>query len=145
MSTDAYNLRRVMDEYLGGSETRYRHTFNRRFLYSEGMQAVAQAAGAYWLLDKVAFELAPLYAKAWLEGNTTIGIVKFTVPTEESKTRQPRLYPVLTLSLANGEPPAYEQALDFTTFPEGDWVFYLSTDEISPDSYVTIMYLRQED
>jgi hypothetical protein len=139
MAYDAQDLRRLMQEFSGGSDQRYRHTFNRRFIYTEGVQAVAEAAGAYWLLDKVALELAPLYAKAWLEGNASIGIVKFTVPKDGTEQR-----PVVILSLADDAPPAYELALDFTTFPEGDWVFFLGTDEIGPESYVTTMYLPQE-
>lgn len=142
MAYDAQDLRRLMQEFSGGSDQRYRHTFNRSFIYTGGVQAVAEAAGAYWLLDKVALELAPLYAKAWLEGKAGIGIVKFTVPAAESQDKQ--LRPVVTLSLADDAPAAYEQALDFTTFPEGDWAFFLGTDEIGPDSYVTTMYLPQE-
>lgn len=144
MAYDAQDLRRLMQEFSGGSDQRYRHTFNRRFIYTEGVQAVAEAAGAYWLLDKIALEVAPIYARAWLEGNASIGIVKFSVPTAESAAQQPRLYPVVTLSLADDAPAAYEQALDFTTFPEGEWLFFLGTDEIGPDSYVTTMYLPQE-
>jgi hypothetical protein len=139
MAYDAQDLRRLMQEFSGGSDKRYRHTFNRRFIYTEGVQAVAEAAGAYWLLDKVALELAPLYAKAWLEENASIGVVKFTVPKDGAGSR-----PVVVLSLADDAPPAYEQALDFTTFPEGEWVFFLGTDEVGPESYVTTMCLPQE-
>jgi hypothetical protein len=37
-----------------GSEQVYRHSLMRNMLYTEGVQYLAEKAGAYWLLDKVA-------------------------------------------------------------------------------------------
>src|SRR5713226_1913659 len=37
-----------------GSETWYRHGFNRDVLYTDGAQHVAEHGGAYWLLDEIA-------------------------------------------------------------------------------------------
>ena len=37
-----------------GSENWYRHSLNRDILYTEGAQYVAEAGGAYWLLDEIA-------------------------------------------------------------------------------------------
>lgn len=37
-----------------GSETWYRHAINRKILYTEGAQFVAERGGAYWLLDEIA-------------------------------------------------------------------------------------------
>ena len=37
-----------------GSERWYRHAINRKVLYTEGAQHVAEAGGAYWLLDEIA-------------------------------------------------------------------------------------------
>jgi hypothetical protein len=36
-----------------GSETIYRHSIFRKFVYTEGVQYVAIQAGAYWLLDYI--------------------------------------------------------------------------------------------
>lgn len=38
-----------------GSETWYRHSLVRHIRYTEGAQHVAEAGGAYWLLDEIAF------------------------------------------------------------------------------------------
>ena len=35
-----------------GSENWYRHSLNREILYTEGALYVADAGGAYWLLDE---------------------------------------------------------------------------------------------
>ena len=37
-----------------GSEQFYRHSINRKVVYSEGTRHVAEAGGAYWLLDELA-------------------------------------------------------------------------------------------
>lgn len=42
-------------ERFTGSEQFYRHAFVRKVLYTEGAKYVANAAGAYWLLDEIAF------------------------------------------------------------------------------------------
>lgn len=36
-----------------GSETFYRHSLFRGFVYTEGVQYLAEKAGAYWLLDHI--------------------------------------------------------------------------------------------
>lgn len=37
-----------------GSETFYRHAINRKVVYTEGAHHVAEAGGAFWLLDEIA-------------------------------------------------------------------------------------------
>jgi hypothetical protein len=38
-----------------GTEQWYRHGLSRNILYTEGAKYVADTAGAYWLLDEIAF------------------------------------------------------------------------------------------
>lgn len=54
-------------DFSGDSETIYRHPIARATLYTEGVRHMAEAGGAYWLLDKIAFEqTAPeLQAQPW--------------------------------------------------------------------------------
>lgn len=37
-----------------GTERWFRHRINRKMLYTEGAQFLAERAGAYWLLDEIA-------------------------------------------------------------------------------------------
>jgi hypothetical protein len=37
-----------------GSDTIYRHTLNRRMLYTVGVKYVAETGGAHWLIDDIA-------------------------------------------------------------------------------------------
>ena len=38
-----------------GTETYYQHSLSRRVLYTDGAKHVADNAGAYWLIDEIAF------------------------------------------------------------------------------------------
>lgn len=48
----AYALKAELRHFTG-SETFYRHSLFRGFIYTEGVQYLAEKAGAYWLLDYI--------------------------------------------------------------------------------------------
>ena len=37
-----------------GSETFYRHSLSRKYIYTQGVKYLADKAGAYWLIDQIA-------------------------------------------------------------------------------------------
>ncbi|MDH5723433.1 MAG: hypothetical protein OEY94_08955 [Alphaproteobacteria bacterium] len=47
-----------------GSENWYRHALNRKVLYTDGAQYLAEQGGAYWLLDTIAIAQAHIKAVA---------------------------------------------------------------------------------
>ncbi len=46
-----------------GSEQFFRHGLSRAHIYTEGAQFLAERAGAYWLLDKIALHGSPAIAR----------------------------------------------------------------------------------
>lgn len=130
----ATDLKQVMDQYLGGSETRYRHWANKKFIMSEGLRAVAQTAGAHWWEDLLALEVAPIVLKAFLAGEHAFGIVRLSVAEGRANA---------ALSLQDDVPPAWSKSIDFTDFPEGEWTFYLGIDE-GPSGFVVTGFIPQE-
>ena len=42
-------------KHFTGSESFYRHPLNRKIVYTEGVQYLAEKANAYWLLDYIVF------------------------------------------------------------------------------------------
>lgn len=54
MKSEAKQLTQVDLDQFTGSESFYRHSINRRVLYTEGAQYLAEHGGAYWLLDEIA-------------------------------------------------------------------------------------------
>lgn len=132
--TTAADLKQVMDQYLGGSETRYQHWANKQFIMSEGLRAVAQVAGAHWWEDVLALEVAPLVLKAFLAGEHAFGIVQLAVSGGKATAH---------LSLEDDAPPAWSKTIDFTDFPDGEWSFYLGIDE-GPGGFVVTGFIPQE-
>jgi hypothetical protein len=145
MACIAQDLVAEMNQFVGGSEDRYRHAFNRKLIYTGGVQAMAERAGAYWLIDTIAISIAPIYAKAWLADETGIGVVTLKVFTDAERA-QDRSLPAarVSLSLKDEAPAAFTQDIALTDFPEGEWQLFLGTDQIARDSYVTTVCLPQE-
>jgi hypothetical protein len=129
-------LTAVMDQYLGGSEGRTRHYFNPRLIFTEGVKAVADAAGAYWLLDIVATEVAPICLRMWEQEQEHMAFLHVQVAHEGA---------TLWLDRDMGEPRLWERRIEFTDFPTGNWMFYLAIDGIvDPSQDVVVAMLPQE-
>lgn len=130
-------LRALMDSYSGGSEGRTRHMFNRRMIFTEGVDAVFSKAGAYWLSDIVATEVAPICLKLWDDKRTTMTFLRVDVNADSACH--------LCLEEDDNMPPLWQRDIEWTTFPEGRWTFYLGIDGIidSPQE-VLVMLLPQE-
>lgn len=134
--TTSDKLKAVMDQFYGGSDGRYRHWANRRFIYTEGIKAMAEEAGAFWLLDIVATEVAPLCLKRWQDLDDPTSFLKFQVKADQI---------VIALIRDTGELPLWSRSLNFTDFPEGEWTFELAIDGlVDPNQDVLVMLLPQE-
>lgn len=132
------DLQALMDKFYGGSDGRYRHWAHRRFIYSEGINAVADHVGAHWLLDIVATEVAPLLIQRWETGHLHSHFLRVKVECSKAAT--------ITLERDIDAPLPWRRDLQFTTFPEGEWVFKLAMDGvIAAPTEVLVMCLLQED
>lgn len=134
MSCDAQTLQNTIQSFAGGSDKRYRHALNRRAIYTEGMKAVADTAGAHWLISDTIIFAVPKFAKAWLAREVGTGFVKLTVTGSTAR---------MELILSDDKEPELLQAIPYTDFPEGEWTFYLGTDQ-DEDGYLTTLYLPSE-
>lgn len=90
-------------KHFTGSETFYRHSLNRKILYTEGVQYLAEQAGAYWFIDLIAsMQLDPkVAAEEFQSWKLTVG---------DNHTG------MVTCDDGNGN-WVYEKRLDFTDFP----------------------------
>lgn len=118
---DSHDLKQVIYSFFGGSERRVRHPLNRRFIYTEGVDTVAQRAGAYWLLDIIATECVPLLLREHEVHGEWMLFVYFHVSDGAG---------VLELKRDENEPTLWSRDIDYTDFPAGDWLFYLSMDGV---------------
>jgi hypothetical protein len=105
-----------------GSTNFYRHGLVREVLYTEGVEYVGEAAGAYWLLDEIA--LAPRYVIPIKSEDFQVWDLK--VEADQSA--------ILTCGDGNGL-EVYSKPLPFTDFPEpgirffyANWAIHLQSE-----------------
>jgi hypothetical protein len=99
-----------------GSETWW-HPMNAKVLYTDGAKYVAEAGGAYWLLDEIA--LAQKYEPA--VAREGFQLWKLTVKADRTAT--------LVCEDGNGN-AVYTNEFEFTDFPLDEIKFYFTNDTI---------------
>jgi hypothetical protein len=142
MSMTAEKFQQLLDDSVGGSDERYMHPLNQEFTFTMGVLNALHPVDGRWFVDLVAMKVAPLYAKAWLAGEASVGVVKVEVFAPGQHAEAARV----TLSLEDDVPVAFSELVEVCDFPVGVWSFYLGTDSAAPNSsrYLTNLYLPQE-
>ena len=105
-----------------GSTNFYRHGLVREVLYTEGLEYVAEAAGAYWLLDEIALAqryIIPVKAEDFQVWDLKVGVNQSAM---------------LICDDGNGR-EVYAKQIPFTDFPEpgirfyyANWVIHLPSE-----------------
>ena len=104
-----------------GTESYYQHPLNRRFLHTDGVQHFATQAKAFWLIDAVAIGV---------HGNP--GAVPSIVPDTDwfATVRLVAEDAKAILYIEDGNDlPHYQEEIEFTTCPDGEWKFFLAEAE----------------
>jgi hypothetical protein len=104
------NLSANLNQFTG-SEQWFRHPLNRKVLYTEGAQYLAEHGSAYWLLDAIAF--AQIQVKCVTAEAFQVWTLR--VDTDHSAT--------LTCDDGNGN-IVFRQLLDYTDFPLAEVKLY---------------------
>lgn len=100
-----------------GSEQWYRHALVRDVLFTDGAKYVADAGGAYWLLDEIA--LAQRYEKS--VSGEEFQLWKLAVKADQTAT--------LTCDDGNGN-IVFSKLIEFTDFPLPEISFYCTNKTI---------------
>lgn len=102
--------------YFTGTEQLYRHGLVRHILYTDGVQHVAEAGEAYWLVDKIACNQleAKIAAQEFQLWTLTVAV---------------DLTAVLTCTDGNGNTIA-EEKIGYTDFPLPEMKFYVTNNTI---------------
>lgn len=87
-----------------GTEQWYRHPVVKNILYTDGIKYVAERAGAYWLIDEIAFLQTNLSVK-----NEEFQVWTLIVNLEKSSA-------ILACDDGNGW-PVYTKQIGYTDFP----------------------------
>lgn len=100
-----------------GTENWYRHPIRRNILYTDGIQYLAEKAGAYWLIDEIAFnQMQPRI------GSEEFQVWTLSVNLEESNA-------VLTCDNGNNK-ILFSKKITFTDFPLENVRLYFSNNVI---------------
>jgi hypothetical protein len=100
-----------------GSEQWYRHPLVRKVVYTDGARHVAEAGGAYWLIDEIAFgQSVPAVAAEAFQ------VWKLTVDLGASSA-------VLTCDDGNDR-VVFSKQIEFTDFPLPEIRFYFINNTI---------------
>lgn len=99
-----------------GSETFYRHGLVRKIIYTEGVQHLAEAGEAYWLLDKIACaQLERRHAEQEFQ------VWDLKVNTDRSAT---------LVCTDGNENPVSTEHITFTDFPLSEIKFFVANNTI---------------
>ncbi|CAD6880651.1 hypothetical protein [Methylomonas albis] len=114
---DSTELRTALSQFTG-TELWYRHSLNKRMLYTDGIRYFAKNGGeigAYWLLDKTALEICPLLDRT----NQAFDVVSVIVNLDHSAD---------IIVTDGNEEPLLRLDINFTDLQNGEWRFYLIED-----------------
>jgi hypothetical protein len=106
-----------LHQFAGGTSHWYRHLMNRKVTYTDGAKYVAEAGGAYWLLDEIA--LAQRFEKE-VEGQE-FQVWKLTVKPDRTAT--------LACEDGNGN-EIFRKDIEFTDFPLEDITLWFANGTI---------------
>ena len=115
------NVLNELHQFTGTTQW-FRHGFNRKVLYTEGVQYLAEQAGAYWLVDEIALaqgHVAPVKA-------TPFQVWQLSVKDRAA-----------TLVCEDGDgTTVYSKLIKFTDFPEpGIRLFFTDNVLMLPSEY----------
>lgn len=130
-------LRALLDESRNGCNEYIRHPLARKFIYTDGVQEVADLCGAYWLLDIIGTEAVPALFRERQDSFATVALIEFDVKDDGGYIRA---------TVDDDHPAIWKKAIDYTDFPAGSWIFKLGLDGVLiPGEEVAVMCLLSED
>lgn len=107
----AEELRSLLAESRNGANDFLHNPLFRGFIYTDGAKEVAELCGAYWLLDKLGAEVAPLLLRKVNEGELALAFLHMTVQGRKAFLRVS----------GHGDETLWSTDIGYTDFPEGEW------------------------
>lgn len=112
MTTNTKTLTLDDLSHFAGDLERYRHPLARNVIYTPGVQHVAEAGQAYWLIDAIASYLSPTFVKKAATTDARIrGMQFWKLTVSDNNTAALRGF------ADSGVPPFVEQEIPFADFP----------------------------
>ena len=110
-ATRAAEIKAELAHYCGTTEVYRVAAAGKRMVYTEGVRAMAQLCGAYWLIGEIQYGLSSRQmAEATSKDERLRDMVFFDLSVEDREG-------VLTARADSCEPLAYHKEVEFTDFP----------------------------
>jgi hypothetical protein len=116
-----------------GDSIRYRHPLNPKVIYTPGVQYLAEAGGAYWLIDAIASYFGSMEMLKGQASDSRLRSLQFWQLQRDGDQA------TLTARADSGVAPFITQHIDYTDFPMEDveiwagfdgsvWTLYLPSE-----------------
>lgn len=111
----------LIDELRGftGTDEWHRHGLNRRLIYTDGVQYLAEAAGAYWLIDIVASYVGSNQWRTALRQDERFEGMSFWTLTVKDRSGK------VSARVDSDCPALIVQKIEYTDFPLDEISLYL--------------------
>lgn len=127
--TTKERAQRVLDQSRNGCNSYFGHPLVPKFIYTEGVRELAQAASCFWLLDLLAIPLLKAVKEDPNANNGSMVILTLTKYSQDAKA-------TLEASSADDAPPFWTYDVDWTDFPLDSLTLYAQWDG---DVLITIL------
>ena len=119
----ANEIQEGLAQFIGDPE-RYRHPLNHRLIYTPGVDYLAEAAEAYWLIDVVASWLgSPKYRRAIKKDDRIEWMSFWRLEVNEDRSCS------VTARADDGVEPFIRQDIEYTDFPLKSIDLFVQWDE----------------
>lgn len=112
MSVDIVDLKAELAQFSGSSQF---YMANKRIILTDGMKYFCDKVGGYWIVDIVASVLPLLGSEEFVVVSVNVADTKADVTIDDGGKN-------------GGRKVLYQQKIDYTDCPEGDWKFYKDGD-----------------
>lgn len=113
--TPQEKLTAVLSESRNGMNEAFRLTMFGPIVFSDGAKEALDAAGAYWLADILATEVAPKLKNDINIGKASTVLVGVVVKNRKADIK---------VTDSDDGPVWFSKKIDYTDFPEGDWMLF---------------------
>lgn len=109
-------IKAVLDEPRNGADSFIRYSpLTPRFIITDGVRDLAEAAGCYWMLDILGTEVEPKLRASINRGDVATAFVEFDVKDGAGWLR---------VTTAGDTLPYWNCRIHVTDFPEGEWTLF---------------------
>lgn len=132
MATTAQNLSSVLSQFTGDLD-RYQHALDRKVVYTPGVKALADEAGAYWLIDAIASyqgEIRRGTVHGTREEKEMLKAMQFWTLKVTKDEKEGHHRASLILQADSDRQEAVHQKIGYTDFPEGEWSIWVAANEL---------------